>query len=110
MKQYHKNIDDKDHSNIENLDDYLDMDIRMSSSQEAINISQNPFLSRGISETPDVRSSHCSSYSPSACKLSTYDWISAMDITTDYLDFPIAEVRFKNSRKDFFLLPKEGVY
>ncbi len=110
MKQYHKNIDDKDHSNIENLDDYLDMDIRTSSSQEAINISQNPFLSRGISETPDVRSSHCSSYSPSACKLSTYDWISAMDITIDYLDFPIAEVRFKNSRKDFFLLPKEGVY
>lgn len=110
MKQFNKNIDDKDHANIENLDDYLNMDIRTKSSQEATKISENPFLSRGISHTPDTEDAHCTAYTQSACKLSSFDWLAAMDISTDYLDCPIAEVRFKNSRKEFFLLPKEGIY
>ncbi len=110
MKQFSKNTDDKDHSTIENLDDYLNMDIRTGTSPEANKISENPFLSRGISDTPDPSESHCSSYNPSACKLSSFDWIAQLELSTLHLDFPIAEVRFKNSRKEFFLLPSEGVY
>lgn len=110
MKQFSNNTDDKDHSTIENLDDYLNMDIRTGTSPEANKISENPFLSRGISDTPDPSESHCSSYNPSACKLSSFDWIAQLELSTLHLDFPIAEVRFKNSRKEFFLLPSEGVY
>lgn len=110
MKQFSKNTDDKDHSTIENLDDYLNMDIRTGTSPEANKISENPFLSRGISDTPDPSESYCSSYNHSACKLSSFDWIAQLELSTLHLDFPIAEVRFKNSRKEFFLLPSEGVY
>lgn len=110
-EKYTKNLEDKAPSQLtENLDEYLDLDIRSGVSRETEKIAENPFLSRGISREPNIKSSHCADYNTNACKLSSYDWISKMDITTTYLEYPIAEVRFKNSRKDFFLLPKEGVF
>jgi len=101
---------DKDHSQVENLDQYLDMDIRTGSNPEADAIAANIFLTRGLNEKPDVESAHCREYRYNCCKLATYDWIEKLDITTDYLDFNIAEVRFKNSHKDFYILPEEGVF
>ena len=101
---------DKDHSQVENLDQYLDMDIRTGSNPEADAIAANIFLTRGLNEKPDVETAHCREYRYNCCKLATYDWIEKMDIATDYLDFNIAEVRFKNSHKDFFILPEEGVF
>lgn len=99
-----------DHTQVENLDEYLNMDIRTGVSQETERIASNPFLSRGISNFPSPEQVNCQDYSENACKLSTYDWISKLDITTDFLDCPIAEVRFKNSHKDFYVLPQEGVF
>ena len=101
---------DKDHTQVENLDQYLDMDIRTGSNPEADAIAANIFLTRGLNEKPDVESPHCHEYHYNCCKLATYDWIEQMDIATDYLDFNIAEVRFKNSHKDFYILPEEGVF
>ncbi len=101
---------DKDHSQVENLDQYLDMDIRTGSNPEADAIAANIFLTRGLNEKPDVETAHCREYRYNCCKLATYDWIEQMDIATDYLDFNIAEVRFKNSHKDFYILPEEGVF
>ncbi len=101
---------DKDHTQVENLDQYLDMDIRTGSNPEADAIAANIFLTRGLNEKPDVETAHCREYRYNCCKLATYDWIEKMDIATDYLDFNIAEVRFKNSHKDFFILPEEGVF
>ena len=51
-KKQFKEID-KDPTQIENLDQYLDMDIRAGMSPEAEKISQNPFLTRGMSDLPD---------------------------------------------------------
>ena len=99
-----------DHSQVENLDEYLNMDIRAGVSKEAEKISANPYLSRGLSNFPNPEKVNCNDYHQQACKLSSYDWMSDLDITTDYLECPIAEVRFKNSHKDFFLLPKEGAF
>jgi hypothetical protein len=110
MKKYSETTDDKDHSAVENLEQYIDMDIRAGMSQESDKISQNPFLSRGLSDVPVIDNVNCEQYQYSCCKLATYDWISMMDISIEYLEFPIAEVRFKNSHKDFFLLPETGVY
>ncbi len=94
----------------ENLDEYLDMDIRTPISAETKRLASNPFLSRGLREVPDPEVVNASEYSETSCKLSTHDWMSKLDISIDYLDCPIAEVRFKNSHKDFFLLPQEGAF
>ena len=101
---------DKDHSQNENLDQYLDMDIRIGSSSEAEKISSNPFHTRGISGRPFVEDSHCKEYKHSCCKLATYDWIDEMDLPMTHKEYHIAEVRFKNSHKDFYILPEEGIY
>ncbi len=104
------NYSESDHSQMENLEQYLDMDIRTGSNAEADAIAANIFLSRGLTEKPDVETAHCQEYRYNCCKLSTYDWIEKMNISLDYLDFNIAEVRFKNSHKDFYILPEEGVF
>lgn len=36
-------------------------------------------------------------------KLDVYDWLSDMDLPSNYKPFDIVEVRFKGSRKDFFI-------
>jgi cell fate regulator YaaT (PSP1 superfamily) len=94
----------------ENLDEYLDMDIRTPISEETKRLAANPFLTRGLRNVPDPEEINSSEYANTSCKLSTHNWMEGLDITTDYLDCPIAEVRFKNSHKDFFLLPQEGVF
>ena len=110
MNKYINQNDDKDHSQGENLDQYLDMDIRSEVSQEAKKISRNNFLSRGLNAPPAHESPNCKEYNHRYCKLATYDWISDLDISADYLEFPIAEVRFKNSHKEFYIIPEKGVF
>ncbi|MBO7446303.1 MAG: hypothetical protein J6T86_07855 [Bacteroidales bacterium] len=94
----------------EDWEKYLDMDVRTGMSTESQKISSNIFLTRGLSDLPDPESSHCRQYNYNACKLPSHDWIEKLDISLDYLEFPIAEVRFKNSHKDFFLLPPDHVF
>ena len=103
-------FDDKDHTQTEDWEQYLNMDIRTGLSAEAEKISQNIFLTRGLNDIPDPERVNCRQYQYSSCKLASYDWISKLDIALDYTEFPIAEVRFKNSHKDFYLLPTEGVF
>ena len=98
------------HAPEEDWEEYLDMDIRTGLSAEAEKISQNIFLSRGLSDLPNPESVSCKEYEYRACKLPTYDWTKRLNISFDYLEFPIAEVRFKNSHKDFFLLPSDHVF
>ena len=108
-KSYNK-FDDKDFSQGENLEQYLDMDIRGSITEEAKKISANPFHTRGFSAPPDIEETHCTKYRLNCCKLAAHDWINALEIEPSFKDFPICEVRFKNSHKDFFLLPNEGQF
>ena len=58
---------DKDHSQVENLDQYLDMDIRTGSNPEADAIAANIFLTRGLTEKPDVETAHCHEYRYNCC-------------------------------------------
>lgn len=89
----------------EDWEPYLDMDIRTGVSYEADKIAGNIFHTRGLKDTPNPESAHCSQYQYSSCKLPSYNWMDNLEIGLDYLEFPIAEVRFKNSHKDFYLLP-----
>lgn len=103
-----KALEDKDHLPVEDLDKYLDMDIRTGLSREAGRIADNIFLTRGLDGLPEPENVHCRQYGYSSCKLPSYDWMAGLDIDAEYMEFPIAEVRFKNSHKDFYLLPQEG--
>ncbi len=114
MKRKINQLDRQDlESNVpqgEDWEQYLDMDIRTGVSYEANDIAANIFHTRGLNNTPNPEHSHCEQYCYSSCKLPSYNWIEKMNISLDYLDFPIAEVRFKNSHKDFFLLPPDTVF
>ena len=98
------------HTPEEDWEEYLDMDIRTGLSAESKKIAQNIFLSRGLSDLPNPESVSCKEYDYRACKLPSHDWTERLKISLDYLEFPIAEVRFKNSHKDFFLLPPDHVF
>lgn len=108
-KKEQKDIE-QDHAPVEDWEQYLDMDIRTGLSAEAGKIASNIFLTRGLNNIPEPENTHCAQYDYRSCKLASYDWIEKMDISLDHIEFPIAEVRFKNSHKDFFLLPQEGVF
>jgi len=103
-------FDDKDFSQGENLEQYLDMDIRIPITEESKKISENTFHTRGLTEPPEIDEHHCKKYRSNCCKLASHDWIEALEIAPSYKEFPICEVRFKNSHKDFFILPEEGEY
>ncbi|RZL63797.1 MAG: hypothetical protein EOO93_07540, partial [Pedobacter sp.] len=36
-------------------------------------------------------------------KMEVYDWLSNLDMPSNYKPFPIIEVKFKGSRKEFFV-------
>ncbi len=89
----------------EDWEPYLDMDIRTGVSREAGEIAANIFHTRGLAGLPNPEHAHCSQYQYQSCKLPSYNWMDGLDISLDHLEFPIAEVRFKNSHKDFYLMP-----
>lgn len=104
------NEQDQLHQPEEDWEKYLDMDVRTGLSYESEKISKNIFLTRGLNDIPEPEKVNCQQYDYASCKLPTYDWIQNLNISFDYIEFPIAEVRFKNSHKDFFLLPPDGVF
>ena len=108
MKKDLEKFEDKDFSQGENLEQYLEMDIRGAVTEESKKISQNMFHTRGLSAPPEIDEFHCKNYHIKCCKLASHDWIETLDTDASFNEFPICEVRFKNSHKDFFVLPKEG--
>lgn len=73
------------------------------------NIDTNPFFSRGCCAVPDAQSGE-SSYSPSCAKLNSFDWLKDIDLTPNERRLDIIEVRFKNSKKDFFRVVYGNTY
>ena len=65
--------------------------------------SENTFLTRGCSCKPDTEGS-VTVYSKIHCKLSDHDWLGHLDLPSGMQRFDCVEIRFKNSRKDFFRL------
>lgn len=53
--------------------------------------------------TPAGCKSNGSCLTNGCSKLDVYDWLSDMDMPTNYTPFTIIEVRFKGSRKDFYI-------
>ena len=66
---------------------------------------KNDFLSRGCSYKPKSFQKNENLYSHSCCKRSSYNWLGNIKLPSAYKEFDYAEVRFKNSRKEFYKLP-----
>jgi cell fate regulator YaaT (PSP1 superfamily) len=73
--------------------------------KESLDISSNPFLSRGCCAIPN-ENGEGNPYNPRCAKLDSQNWLN--NITSPTVDKePLAEVRFKNSKKEFFKLSPE---
>lgn len=70
-------------------------------------IIKNNFLSRGCNAAPKIYDKNDHIYSHGCCKLDSYDWLSDIPAPEGNTMFPYAEVRFKNSRLEFFLAPED---
>ncbi len=71
---------------------------------------KNEFLTRGCANKPKSHLKNDKIYSPSCCKRNAYDWLKNTPLPSCYPVFPYAEVRFKNSRKDFFMITDNSEY
>lgn len=69
---------------------------------------ENPFISRGCCK---MVTTETSGFSPGCSKLNTFDWLSNFPPPSGTQPFDCVEVRFKNSRKDFFRsLPEHDLH
>ncbi len=64
----------------------------------------NPFFTRGCCYVPDGSESD-RSFRPSCAKLDSYNWLKNIELAPDDRHAELVEVRFKNSKKDFFKVP-----
>lgn len=70
-------------------------------------IIRNSFLSRGCSAPPRIYDRNDNIYKHGCCKLDSYDWLADIPAPDGAKPFPYAEVRFKNSKLEFFQVPEE---
>lgn len=62
----------------------------------------NAFLSRGCASPPKIGQKNDNISHGGCCKLDTFDWLGRIPVPAGYIPFDIVEVRFKNSRKDYY--------
>jgi cell fate regulator YaaT (PSP1 superfamily) len=67
----------------------------------------NPFLSRGCTTAPRLYHKNEGVFQHRCSKFDSFDWLSSIPLPQATKPFDIVEVRFKNSRKDFFRVPPE---
>lgn len=67
----------------------------------------NTFLSRGCCHAPQLYQENKDIAVHRCCKLDVFDWMKGFELPDNVPPFDCIEVRFKNSRKDFFRLSPE---
>jgi cell fate regulator YaaT (PSP1 superfamily) len=67
----------------------------------------NTFLSRGCCHAPQIYHDNSTIAEHRCCKLDAYDWLKDIEPPEGQQPFDCIEVRFKNSRKDFFRMPPD---
>ena len=65
----------------------------------------NEFETRGCGEKPKIHQRNDDIYKHGCCKRDAQDWLEHIKLPQNQPAFDFIEVRFKNSRKDFFKLP-----
>lgn len=111
-----KNIEDQDEDqelkstelSKENIDTE-DIIFESYSNEERTRISENQFLTRGMGKNP-LENPNEKPLRHQCCKLDSTNWLQDIPQASNVKTFSIVEVRFKNSRKDYFRLPEEGIF
>lgn len=62
----------------------------------------NPFLSRGCCQPPRVGQKNDQIFKNRCSKFDAFNWFGKIPLPSGHVPFDVVEVRFKNSRKDFF--------
>ena len=68
---------------------------------------ENPFLSRGCCQPPRLYHKNDTVFQHRCSKFDSFDWMKDIPIAEGSPIFDIVEVRFKNSRKDYYHIPPE---
>jgi len=64
----------------------------------------NTFLSRGCCHAPQIYQDNSKIAEHRCCKLDAYDWLKDLEVPEGQRYFDLVEIRFKNSRKEFYRL------
>ncbi len=75
--------------------------------EEKKHLSKNAFLSRGCVCIPRMYDSNKHTYKPGCAKLDSIDWLRDINLPPGQKQFDCVEIRFKNSRKEFFRINTE---
>jgi cell fate regulator YaaT (PSP1 superfamily) len=67
----------------------------------------NAFLSRGCCQTPNLYHKNDGVYQHRCSKFDTFNWMADIPFPENFKPIDVAEIRFKNSRKDFFRIPAD---
>jgi len=67
----------------------------------------NPFLSRGCCHPPKLYNKNESVFQHRCSKFDSHDWLKDIPVSQDMVPTDVVEVRFKNSRKDYFRTPPD---
>jgi cell fate regulator YaaT (PSP1 superfamily) len=65
------------------------------------------FLTRGCCQPPKPYQKNEGLYQHRCTKFDAYDWLESIPVAPGHKPFDVAEVRFKNSRKDFYRIPSD---
>ena len=68
---------------------------------------ENPFLSRGCCQSPKLYHKNEMVFQHRCSKFDSYDWLKDVPAHNDLVATDLVEVRFKDSRKDYFRIPPE---
>ena len=74
------------------------------------NSGKNNFLSRGCCHAPQIYQDNTNISNHRCCKLDTHDWLNDIEMPEGQDIFDCVEVRFKNSRKEFFRVSHDLVF
>jgi cell fate regulator YaaT (PSP1 superfamily) len=75
--------------------------------EEQKHICHNAFLSRGCMQNPKMYDSNRHTYHPGCAKMDSYNWLNDIELPPGQKSFDCVEIRFKNSRKEFFRITPE---
>jgi cell fate regulator YaaT (PSP1 superfamily) len=73
--------------------------------EKSITTDNNPFFTRGCCRQPDPYTKNENVFSHGCAKLDAINWLDEIPLPPGQQPFDCIEVRFKNSRKDFFRMP-----
>jgi len=76
--------------------------------EKARSAEENQFISRGCYFPQEKNKRNYDMYNPGCSKLDVYDWLKDIIVPENQKHFDCVEVRFKNSRKDFYRI-QEGM-